>query len=217
MILEDIMKDNQLYASGGFSAVFNKKAPEEQIRSIEALIKMIISFGRAKAAGINLLPLLREFVDRKISGALAGAKEEDKPACKKGCAACCYQLVSCSKEEAENLKYEVIDGFQLEHLRKQAKWVFNNNESDRQKYSDDLGKEGARCVFLMDDGACGVYEKRPLSCRLVMVKNASACDIFTNKGEMKKQITVNDAELAVTAFMNVEDHKTMQQQIAGML
>ena len=113
----------------------------------------------------------------------AALKMEDRPiTCTKGCAACCRHFVSS------------VEPFELAalhlHTRKSANYpdmlfashknsmlyeklaneeVPDDEATDRALYRYFL--KGRPCPFLGKDGACGVYEFRPMSCRMFFAES----------------------------------------------
>jgi len=118
--------------------------------------------------------------------AQAVANSTEPISCRKGCGACCRQVVPISQPEARHIA-EV-----LEHLpeprRSEVRARFaaaraTLNESDlpermrladtldndqRQQLALDYFRLGIACPFLEDE-ACSIYEQRPLACREYLV------------------------------------------------
>lgn len=100
---------------------------------------------------------LQSQVDVEIAG--EGAIEVS---CKKGCSACCHMEVEVTTYEAAILHKIIADGKVIDRERLQRQSL--------RTVGDDLWKKGPRllenrCVFLNDEGACGIYENRPVMCR----------------------------------------------------
>lgn len=100
---------------------------------------------------------LQQLVDDEIA---QGSQIE--VSCKKGCSACCHMEVEITNYEAEILNSLVSDGHPIDRNRLQQQSTRN--------VQDPIWKEGIRnatnrCVFLDKDGACGIYENRPVMCR----------------------------------------------------
>ncbi len=82
--------------------------------------------------------------------------------CKKGCSACCHMEVEITTYEAQILAKLIQDGHAIDHDRLQR-------QSER-SLQDCQWKQGPRnpdskCVFLNNEGACSIYEHRPVMCR----------------------------------------------------
>lgn len=128
-------------------------------------------------AQIQHLPIVRaiqlmtdELFDRQLNA------DGTRLACQKSCSFCCYQLVSVTQSE-----WEIIADFLskrgsvwLKALRKRTSKLSNQWRkylasdlvtTDPLKLHDQwLNKP---CVFLTRDGSCGIYEVRPVICRIV--------------------------------------------------
>jgi Fe-S-cluster containining protein len=117
--------------------------------------------------------------------------------CKKGCAACCKQLVSTSLAEACAIatahpkkllqKRKKIEE-QVELFASISRSVFGDETSlnvDSEEALAEFAKKNDRladlwwdakvsCVFLRDDNTCSVYDVRPISCRGYYVRTDPA-------------------------------------------
>ncbi len=119
--------------------------------------------------------------------------------CAKGCSHCCRVRVSITQDEADLLwawvqdHHVPLDRGRLEHQRS---WT--TRDFDGQPLAD------AQCVFLNDQGACGVYEVRPSACRLTLVTtDPERCRRAT--GEAQVQVVVNPfAEVEASAALTVD-------------
>ncbi|MNL15474.1 Flagellin N-methylase [compost metagenome] len=85
-----------------------------------------------------------------------------KVSCFKGCSACCHMEVEVTNYEADVIAGLIHDGFVVDRDRLKS-------QSTR-TLQDPLWREGMKnknnpCVFLNAEGACGIYEKRPVMCR----------------------------------------------------
>lgn len=108
-------------------------------------------------AGIPRARELHKLVEQEI------AQEMDIAiSCKKGCSACCHMEVEITSYEAEILAQLILDGHPIDEARLQK-------QSER-SLQDPQWKQGirnldSRCVFLDSEGACSIYENRPVMCR----------------------------------------------------
>jgi hypothetical protein len=120
-----------------------------------------------------------------------------KPSCRKGCSGCCHCEVEVTMDEADLLAEAVRDGLEVDRTRlsrqaarprKSPEWVVP------------LSPE-SRCVFLGDDGACRVYERRPSACRkLLVVSPPVACVTI---GAQTSPIQVPRAEILLSAALAI--------------
>lgn len=135
----------------------------------------------------KLLPQLRYLTDAFVDFSVENARAEGlEVSCKKGCGACCRQLVPISGIEARRLR-DVVE--QMPEPRKSA--VLARFEDARQRleqaglleklrepksfrdeevipFGMDYFKQRIACPFLEDE-SCSIYAERPLACREYLV------------------------------------------------
>lgn len=97
-------------------------------------------------------------------------------ACQKGCAACCQQLVACTKLEWEPIeKYIKENGLKKTILMREMdaikRWL-DYRKANLAAFRDDPTKalrehRGVKCVFLNRENGCDVYPVRPMNCRVI--------------------------------------------------
>lgn len=110
---------------------------------------------------------------QKLDGAMAEAGKKLEVTCTKGCADCCYQMVSMSLVEA----LAIID-----HIYKKANRAvhFKSRSLPIIQEQSELFLKGSvtvrmwfelqvPCVFLTQDNLCSVYDVRPVACRTYAV------------------------------------------------
>ncbi len=94
--------------------------------------------------------------------------------CRRGCSHCCYQLFQITEIEAAVISGAVRDmpEAQREDLRERARAYLPRREALLREHGlieawGRLPPEGTRlaCPALSDDGACRIYDDRPLICR----------------------------------------------------
>lgn len=100
---------------------------------------------------------LHELVEKEIAQAA-----EIESSCKKGCSACCHMEVEITSYEAEILAKLIQDGHVIDQTRLQ--------KQSARSLQDNQWKQGIRnldskCIFLNNEGACSIYENRPVMCR----------------------------------------------------
>lgn len=146
----------------------------------------------------------RELVDEAVEGQLKPGFPDIT--CKKGCAFCCYQRVTGSRAEAQEiLEYCKENGIQFSRARikKQARagsleeWL-------------KLPYETKRCAFLGENNECKIYPIRPLACRSYFsISDPQICDT-RNDNTMPtptcNQVDVVSAALYLSDFMEVRVH-----------
>jgi Fe-S-cluster containining protein len=135
----------------------------------------------------SLLPQFQSLADSFVAHAVKATEEEGlRISCKKGCGACCSQVVPISDIEAQSLRKLV--SLMPEGRRNQIKARFVaareslhkagllekllNPEKIREGEVNQLGlqyfAQGIACPFL-EEGSCSIHPDRPISCREYLV------------------------------------------------
>jgi len=134
-----------------------------------------------------MLPVVHALANAVVDVAIKSVEEEGKAiSCKKGCGACCRQLVPIAEIEARRLRDLVYDlpeprrteirsRFAEAHRRLEAAGLWQKL-SDREQWVEGefnrLGLEyfaqGVACPFLEEE-SCSIHTDRPVSCREYLV------------------------------------------------
>jgi len=133
-----------------------------------------------------VLPALQGLVNEVVGAAEAGLADQQAISCRKGCGACCRQLVPISRTEGEAL-LALVEAMPTER-REAVRARFAQAEAAIAKAG--LAERGARsdremsvayfalaiaCPFLEDE-SCSIHADRPLVCREYLVTSpASLC------------------------------------------
>lgn len=135
----------------------------------------------------QMLPLVQALADAAVSATVAAAQEQgEHVSCRKGCGACCRQLVPVSEAEARTIaelvdrtpeprraalrqrfddaRRQLIQTGLLNRLRRAESWT----DDVFMAIADDYFKQSIACPFLEDE-SCSIYDDRPLKCREFMV------------------------------------------------
>ena len=135
----------------------------------------------------EMLPLFFSFADAVISAAATGKKIS----CKKGCGACCRQLVPISETEARWIKelvdclppqkqshirdrfaearHRLVEAGLLDKLLDHENWREGEGWSIAMSYFS----LGIPCPFLENE-ACSIHQDRPIKCREYLVTSPAA-------------------------------------------
>jgi Fe-S-cluster containining protein len=130
-----------------------------------------------------------ELLEKRIDADFVNmrAKFSTRINCKRGCSSCCKPNLDIGTMEAAYLKLKIENNpalkLKLEHLK-----IENPHQSQR-------------CEFLEADGACGVYEIRPLMCRAF----GGPSQYQTASGEIKMGICELNQEGFDLLHMKSED------------
>jgi Fe-S-cluster containining protein len=150
-------------------------------------LKMSVSVPAGPTRLDDLLPLLQIVSDHVVASAENEAREQGLcVSCKKGCGACCRQLVPISPVEARDLarlvgempeprRSQIIHRF-LDARRSLEQAGLWERLNDRQSWPEDgiseMGLEyfrlGIACPFLEEE-SCSIHRDRPLTCREYLV------------------------------------------------
>jgi Fe-S-cluster containining protein len=146
-----------------------------------------------------------ESVSTAIHGAVEDAikelisnEKEKTPSCGKGCSFCCYLKTDISDDEAVLLtEYSREIGFEIDYNYLEEQIVKTDEEFLKIPYAK------RKCVFLNEEGACSVYEHRPIACRkLIVVSNSEDCDTENKSGERVARLASVEAESISVAVLN---------------
>jgi hypothetical protein len=138
---------------------------------------------------------------RMIDSELAAASSVEV-SCRRGCCGCCHYEVEVTADEAELLAEAVREGTEVERARLVSQAGRERKSPEWQRFFS----PDNRCVFLGQDGACRVYDRRPSSCRKLLVTTpASAC---TELGARIAPVRVLLADLALSAALSLEGSST---------
>ena len=136
----------------------------------------------------QLLPAAQAFADKVVDAAVQASEAQgQKISCKKGCGACCRQLVPIAETEARHI-HDVVEALPeprrteirtrfadarrqlqesglLEKLQNQNReWQVGESVTFGLQYF----AQGISCPFL-EEGACSIYADRPIACREYLV------------------------------------------------
>jgi Fe-S-cluster containining protein len=131
------------------------------------------------------LAVFNGVVDADIKGSIErSAQNGEHVTCRKGCSACCRQLVTATTAEAIAMVTALHDAGRKDVLIKAQTEMTAGLEVLMQPEATNRAwfQRQQDCVFL-EDGACLVYEVRPLACRMLQVMSpADQCSIEAGEG-----------------------------------
>ncbi len=190
-------------------------------------IDATISVPAAPAPPEAVLPTLQNLINTVVDAAEAREKKEGREiSCRKGCGACCRQLVPVSRTEARALRALVArqPRERRQALRQRFAQAAEKLQAagladvllDPSKRQDRADREfslayfalGIPCPFLEDE-SCSIHPERPLICREYLVTSpAAACSNPDQDGVVP---------VAVPKFSLAARGLERQQADAGML
>lgn len=160
-------------------------AAEEALREIAADLKVsleVLAAGCDGEAGYRILqsglqarmPDLYRKYDAYVSAVLGTGKE--KIACSKGCSHCCSHYVTSVEPYELLFLHGRISGddrypSRVIGLHRRATLFNSLRDSSKDDEAEDRTLyryylRGTPCPFLAEGGKCGVYDSRPMSCRM---------------------------------------------------
>ena len=146
-----------------------------------------ISVPKGPTTVAELLPMTHSFTDAMVGAIGKGIEEQgEKISCKKGCGACCRQLVPVAEVEARHIR-DVVDALPeerrteiearfararqtlaseglLERLLRPEGWDDGEGRVLGMRYF----RAGIPCPFLEEE-SCSIYDDRPNACREYLV------------------------------------------------
>ncbi len=155
-------------------------------------VEMDLTLPSGPARLDSLLPVFQRVADGFVDLAVERARAEGRTvSCRKGCGACCRQLVPISEVEARRIgrlveelpeprRREVRERFARARERLAAAGLLAKLE-DRESFADgdslSFGRAyfqlGIPCPFLEDE-SCSVHADRPIACREYLVTSPAA-------------------------------------------
>jgi Fe-S-cluster containining protein len=165
----------------------------------ELRLEMTVPTGATRP--VRMLPLFQSLADAFVEVEIKTAERSGKQvSCKKGCGACCRQLVPITKAEAywlrdlvnempEERRSEILARFKEARLRLEDSGLLSrlagmNGLNSEQKIALGLDyfRQGIACPFLEDE-SCSIHPQRPVVCReYVVTSPAENCSNPTPEG-----------------------------------
>lgn len=138
------------------------------------------------------------------------------PTCSAGCSHCCRLEIPVSRPEAEVLVAWLLahrTPEQLEAIRDNLRgwlaWYRTELPKLAMDRADAFARHAPKCSLLDEDGRCGAYEVRPITCRNHFVSSpVSECDPATTTSEPVGMLAVAQA----TYDHVVELRRTIERQ-----
>jgi len=166
---------------------------------------------------------LQNMFDHQVDEWLAGyRKRGGQIYCQRGCHNCCSLVVNCSFPEAARValhlpaSYEkALDDYVTRIIALAAE------AQDLKSYLKGVRNLDGGCPFLAEDGACGIYAWRPLSCRsLLSTAHPRFCAAdFAGMPQGEKESFVNSLDREVVRYPTayVEVSQQLAQQMESLI
>lgn len=157
-------------------------------------IPMSLPFGNVRP--LRMLPVFHSVADTFVDHFSKLSEDEGRSiSCKKGCGACCSQLVPVSAIEAhwiaevvesmpEPRRSSVVAKFEQAVARLSEAGLVDRLErltevdrEERRSLGIEYFRHGVECPFL-EEGACSIHSRRPIACREYLVTSpAENCSV----------------------------------------
>jgi Fe-S-cluster containining protein len=128
---------------------------------------------------------LHQMVDDLVSSFSEFAERQNqKPACKKGCHWCCHQPVFALDYELNYLRDYISKNFDASTQQ----MILTRAGEKRKKLESFSGESLLNSKFpcpLLENGICLAYSARPVACRIYLSANLGSCVKFYQKPEDK--------------------------------
>jgi Fe-S-cluster containining protein len=105
---------------------------------------------------------------------IEAAPPAEKPQCDAGCAACCHRKVACTIPEAIGIATRL--GTRSEAERQRFLAAARRLHDDTADLDDFKRIRAGLPCPLLEDGRCGVYADRPITCRSTYSSDRAACE-----------------------------------------
>lgn len=134
-----------------------------------------------------------------------------KPACKAGCAFCCYYKVEARAHEILLIKDYMGKHFNAEKMAATLQRITANAEVIRTLTPEQHLTTNLQCA-LLDNNQCSVYPVRPFRCRNFHSTDAQACEAsFNNPADMEIATGMIE-EVAILADAHTQGFEAAAEQ-----
>ena len=126
--------------------------------------------------------------------------DESDVSCKKGCSHCCHYSVGVTNDEADLLQDKLRSMIRGGLMDKKAVMEKLEYQAplDYKEYNK-ISREESACVFLKD-GACSVYDERPMACRnFLVVSDPKGCIPVNGETPVAERLVNLQAEILDSA------------------
>ncbi len=158
--------------------------------------RLLLSLSRIPCGASRALASHQE-IDTFIAEALKNPVAEKNLKCKRSCTFCCHTQVSVTQDEVELLIHEVKQkGIKLDLERLKLQSLVSEYSKDFYR----LDYEDRKCVFLNDQGECGIYEHRPAVCRInYSFSEPIQCSTEDGIEKTQRLLRIDKADLVIMA------------------
>jgi Fe-S-cluster containining protein len=142
--------------------------------------------------------------------------------CQKGCTPCCHHIIETTPVEAEMVRRSIEKHLDHSAMMSLVSRIKKNRQhypppvTGNRKYDNDLQasyfEAHMPCPFLSEQGACMIYEARPLLCRMYMVfSDPELCRIgdgmATYEADYYSQVYTGVQSLSLLVYRNLKHRR----------
>ena len=149
------------------------------------LAQSAIEQGLSNSTLFSAIESLYAAIDGLNESIVALSERQDKEvACQKGCHWCCHQTVYANSYELHFLSEKIKLRFSSEKISKyieaaEAKFAVTSKMNE-----EEVSNYKSSCP-LLENGACSIYDARPMACRIYLSTNLGTCLEFYQHPENK--------------------------------
>ncbi len=176
------------------SALLNEISCAEAVSARETLLEgdspdktVKLARNAVESANSRILKVLDEF--------------DDKPACQKGCSYCCHFMVEASAPEVLAISQYIWQNFTQEEQEQLMRSIDENINATQGMTRKERFVFRTPCA-LLKNGACSVYDIRPVMCRACHSMDVESCKKDFEHPSFQDTVQVN--RMAVQAGVGVE-------------
>lgn len=147
-----------------------------------------VDAGFSKDALFAAVKNLHQMVDELVNSFSEFAERQNqKPACRKGCHWCCHQPVFALEYELDYLRDFISKNFDSSTQKR----IAARTGEKRKKLENLTGESLVNSKFpcsLLENGTCKAYSARPVACRIYLSANLKSCLKFYHAPENENSV-----------------------------
>ena len=139
------------------------------------LAQSAIDQGFSNSTLFSAIESLYAAIDGLNDSIVALSKRQNKGvACQKGCHWCCHQAVYANSYELHFLSEKIKSSFSAEKISKYIEAADEKFAATSKMNEEEISRYKKPCS-LLENGACSIYEARPMACRIYLSTNLGTC------------------------------------------
>ena len=161
-----------------------KNATEQFEQLFNLLAKQIYHESISRSSSSEVMAIVYQYIEEAEQAFKSHFDENPTLACGKGCNHCCAFPIQLMPQDLEHFLTQLIK----EHSYEQLIDVLSKLKQQQAAKKPPFYR--APCAFLDQEGACTVYEYRPLACRMFTSLDAQSCQRSLTNGSAISQSTI---------------------------